>query len=181
MSRVPLVAADAPDPTVAAAFERFAAEGREPIALYRALANAPDVLQAYGVLAREVRSAGPTELRELLTLRVADLTGSDYEWSHHRKLALAAGLTEGTIAAVPAWRGSHRFGPRERTALACIDELHEIGVTGETFSELLRHFSLREAIWIVTLGSFYELVARIVQALDVEVEPAYRADRRPGS
>ena len=41
MTRVPLVPDESADEVTASVFEAFHAEGREPIALYRALANAP--------------------------------------------------------------------------------------------------------------------------------------------
>jgi 4-carboxymuconolactone decarboxylase len=173
MSRVPLFDADGADPALGPVFERFAKEGREPIALYRALANAPQLLGAYSGLARAVRAEGEAALRETLTLRVAFLTDSDYEWSHHYPVALKAGVAEEKLAAIPDWRASELFDPRERAALACIDEVHENAVSDATFAELLRHFDSAEAVWIVTLGSLYELVARVVQGLGVAVEPDY--------
>ena len=174
MSRVPLLDADGADPALAPVLERFAREGREPIAFYRALANAPDLLDAYSGFARAVRARGDATLRETLTLRVAFLTDSDYEWSHHHKLALAAGVAEEKVNAIPEWKGSDRFDEREQAALACIDELHENAVTDATFAELSRHFDTAEVVWVIALGSLYELVERMVQALGVPVEPSYQ-------
>jgi alkylhydroperoxidase family enzyme len=179
VSRVPLLDADGADPSLAPVFERFAKEGREPIALYRALANAPDLLEAYSNLARAVRARGDAALRETLTLRISFLTDSDYEWSHHYKLALAAGVDEEKAKAIAEWRDSGLFDERERAALACIDELHENAVTDATFAELTRHFDTAEAVWVVTLGSLYELVARVTQGLGVPVEPEYQPYLRP--
>ena len=69
----------------ASVFAAFHAEGREPIALYRALANAPILLRSYSTLARALRHDAVTDrcLRELVILRTAQLTDSEYEWSHH--------------------------------------------------------------------------------------------------
>jgi alkylhydroperoxidase family enzyme len=178
MSRVPLLDGDGADPSLAPVFERFASEGREPIALYRALANAPDLLGAYSGLARAVRAEGDAALRETLTLRIAVLTDSEYEWSHHYRLALKAGVAEEKVEAIPNWRASELFDARERAALACIDELHRNAVTDATFAELSRHFDDAEAVWVIILGSFYELVARVAQGLGVPVEAAYQPFRR---
>jgi len=174
VSRVPLLDADGADPSLAQVFERFAKEGREPIALYRALANAPQLLEAYSSLARAVRAEGDPGLREMLTLRVAVLTDSDYEWSHHYRLAIRAGVTEEKVEAIPDWRVSDLFDSTERAVLACIDELHENAVTDATFAELSRHFDTAGVVWVIALGSLYELVERMVQALGVPVEPSYQ-------
>lgn len=173
MTRVPLVAADSDDPAIAAVFARFATEGREPIALYRALANAPELLPAYAGLARAVRAGGDAALRELLILRIAVLTESDYEWSHHLPLARKAGIAAEKIDAIPSWQGSEHFDERERAAMACIDEVHDHALTDATFAELGRFFDVEESVWILSLGAFYELVARLIQGLGVPVEPAY--------
>ena len=47
-------------------------------------------------------------------------------------------------------------------------------MTDETFAELERVLDVTGAIEIVLTASFYQAVARMIQALDLEVEPAYR-------
>jgi alkylhydroperoxidase family enzyme len=95
MARVPLGHGPVAGLT-AAVFETFAREGHEPIDLYRALANSPGLLRAYATLARSLRyeAETPRPLRELVILRTAQLTGSPYEWAHHRPMAVAAGVAE---------------------------------------------------------------------------------------
>ena len=85
MARVPLISDEDADEVVARVYGRFHEEGREPIALYRALANAPALLAAYSALATTLRYQAGTDraLRELAILRTAHLIGSRYEWAHH--------------------------------------------------------------------------------------------------
>jgi alkylhydroperoxidase family enzyme len=178
VTRVPLVADDAADDSTASVLERFRAEGREPIALYRALANAPALLGPYSVLARALRHDAVCDrrLRELVILRTAQLTASSYEWSHHRPMAIAAGVDREQIDALEAWDESGLFDEGERAALRCADEVHVLGVTDGTFAELERAIGCAEAVELVVTASFYQAVARLVQALGVEVEPEYRAN-----
>ena len=140
MTRVPLVPDESADDVTAEVFERFHAEGREPIALYRALANAPLLLRSYSVLARSLRHETVTDrrIRELVILRTAQLTDSLYEWSHHVPMATAAGASEEQIGQLASWEGSSAFDERERAALRCAEEVHALGVTDETFRELER-------------------------------------------
>jgi alkylhydroperoxidase family enzyme len=178
VTRVPLVADAGADEIVATVFERFRAEGREPIALYRALANAPQLLRAYSVLARSLRhdAVSDRRLRELVILRTAQLTASSYEWSHHRPMAIAAGVGPEKIEALRAWAESGLFDESERASLRCADEVHALGVTDATFAELEGVLGPAAALEIVMTASFYEAVARLVQGLGVEVEPEYRAN-----
>ncbi|HEY7731228.1 MAG TPA: carboxymuconolactone decarboxylase family protein [Gaiellaceae bacterium] len=176
MTRVPLVPDDALDEAAAAAFEPFRREGRRPIALYRALAHVPTLLRSYAVFARSLRHDAVIDrgLRELVILRTAQLTGSAYEWSHHVPMAAAAGVTGEQLAALGGWRESPAFGERERAVLRCTDEVHAVGVTDETFAGLERLLGRDGALEIVLTASFYQSVARTIQALDLEIEPEYR-------
>jgi AhpD family alkylhydroperoxidase len=183
MSRVPLVPDESADEVTAAVFEGFHDEGREPIALYRALANAPLLLRSYSVLARSLRYDTVTDrrLRELVVLRTAQLTESDYEWSHHVPMAIAAGAPAEQIRELASWERSTAFDDRERVALRCAEEVHAVDVTDATFAELERVLGLTGALEIVVTASFYQAVARMIQALQVEVEPAYRSTNEEGA
>lgn len=177
MTRVPPVSDDLADEVVSPVFEQFRAEGREPIALYRALANAPALLRSYSVLARSLRhdAVSDRRLRELVILRTAQLTASAYEWSHHRPMAIAAGVGPEQIESLTTWEQSGLFDEAERLSLRCAEEIHGLGVTDETFTALEDALGRVEAIEIVLTASFYQAVARMVQALGVEVEPEYAA------
>ena len=175
MSRLPLIA-DPQDDITATVFEGFRAEGRAPIALYQALAHSPKLLRAYSTLARALRHEAetPRSLRELTILRTAQLADSDYEWAHHRKMAMAAGVEEEQVRDLAAWRTSEAFDARERAALRCAEEMHELALSDAGFEELRANFSDSEIAEIVLLVAFYQTVARVIQALGLEVEPEYR-------
>jgi alkylhydroperoxidase family enzyme len=175
VTRVPLVPDDAADDVTASVLEVFRTEGREPIALYRALANVPALLRSYSVFARSLRTDATSDrrLRELVILRTAQLTASAYEWSHHVPMATAAGLRREQIDALETWETSSAFDESERAVLRCAEKVHVLGVSDETFAELERLLGRTGALEMVLTASFYEAVARIVQALGVEVEPAY--------
>jgi AhpD family alkylhydroperoxidase len=184
VTRVPLVPPDDADDITAEVFDVFRREGREPIALYRAIANAPRMLKAYSTLAQGLRHQAqtPRTLRELVILRTAQLVGSDYEWAHHRAMAEKAGVAEEQVRALAAWRDAGElFGGSERAALCCAEEMHELALSDEGFDELERALGREGALEIVLLAAFYQAVARMIQALGLEVEPAYRRylDREP--
>ncbi|MBV9047649.1 MAG: carboxymuconolactone decarboxylase family protein [Solirubrobacterales bacterium] len=176
MSRVPLVAIDSDDEVVAEVFGRFREEGREPIALYRALANSPALLRAYSGLANALRhqASVPRSLRELVILRIATLTGSRYERAHHVPMARAAGVAEAKIAGVEDWLESNAFDERERALLRCADEVHRCALSDEAFAELERFFDADEITELLLLLGFYEAVARVIDGLGLELEPQYQ-------
>lgn len=176
LSRLPLVPVDSDDEDVAAVFRRFQEEGRQPIALYRALANSPALLRAYSGLASALRhqACTPRALRELAILRIATLTGSRYEWSHHLPMAQAAGLSEAKLASVEDWPASEAFDERERALLRCADEVHRCALSDDAFAELERVFDPEEITELLLLLGFYEAVARMIDGFGLELEPEYQ-------
>ncbi len=177
MTRVPLREIDGTDPATADVFRAFERENRAPIDLYRALANAPGLLGGFHELSDALRYRGrvPRRLRELAILRTAYLTGSDYEWSHHAGMALAAGAGEEQITGIVRWADSGAFGAVERAVLALADEMHAGRVSDATFAAAVAATSTEEATELVVLCAHYQGVARIIQALGVRTEPAYAA------
>jgi alkylhydroperoxidase family enzyme len=163
------------DPVVEQVYARFEREGREPIALYRTLAGMPWLLEAYNGLAVALRRepALGRALRELVILRGAQLTGSDYEWTHHRPMAVAAGVAEDKITRLHEWRSSDLFDARERAALSCLESVHAVDLDDETFESVRGMFSEQEAIELIAVCAFYEMVARLIQAFGVTIEAAY--------
>jgi alkylhydroperoxidase family enzyme len=175
LARLPLQPSDPDDPIVAQVFETFKLERRPPIALYRALAHAPRMLQAYSVLARGLRNEAETEraLREIVILRTAQLVGSTYEWAHHVPMAKAAGVRDDQIRTLRDWRQSAAFDPQVKTVLQCVDEIDSLEVTDASFEALVGELGSSGAVEIVLLASFYQSVARTIQALGLEVEQEY--------
>jgi AhpD family alkylhydroperoxidase len=176
MPRVPLIPAQPADPRVAEAFSVFEREGRVPIDLHRALANAPAVLDGFVALGQALRhEAGtPRTLRELLILRIAQLTGSEYEWCHHVRMARAAGVPAEQVTSLAGWAASDVHDARQRAVLQLADEVHRIGVSEATFDALTRHFTIPQIVELVVCAAHYEAAARILQALHIEVEPGYQ-------
>ena len=183
MPRLPLLPADSDDPVLAELFRTFRDEGREPIWLYRTLAHAPKALRGFSAAGRALRGEAsvPRALRELVIMRTALLTDSAYEWSHHRPMALKAGVSAGQLDGLADWQGSALFDGRERAVLRCADEVHAAALSDDAFAELERCFPPGEVVELVMTAAFYQAVARVLQALRVEVEPAYRRYvRAPG-
>lgn len=88
-------------------------------------------------------------LVELVKLRSSYINGCAYCVDMHSKDALAAGETEQRIFAVPVWRETPFFTPRERAALAFTEAVTLIshdGVPDEVFDEARAHFSEQELV-----------------------------------
>jgi len=177
MGRSPALSDEELDPVLADVFGSFRSEGRKPISLYRHFAHAPTLLAGFHATGQAIRyrTALDRPLVELIILRLAHLLGSQYEWLHHIAFARAVGLAEEKIAAaaeetVP----QDALTDAERAALRAVDEVHAVALSDEAFAVLTRFFTMREAAEIIGIVAHYEAVGRVLQALDVPIEPEYR-------
>jgi 4-carboxymuconolactone decarboxylase len=159
------------DPHPAAA-EKIAHLGAKQLNLYRALANAPDVLDAWLRFAWSLRDdcTTPRVLRELMILRTASVMRSDYEWHQHRDMALSAGVAEDRLDAIAAWQTADCYSDMERVALMLTDAMLAGHVNDSVQKELVRHFSDQERVELVATAGFYAMVPRVLDALRVPIE-----------
>jgi AhpD family alkylhydroperoxidase len=83
------------------------------------------------------------ELLELVKLRASYINGCAYCVDMHTKDARAAGETEQRLYAVPVWRETPFFTPRERAALAwteAVTDLPRSDIDDDLFAEVRAHF-----------------------------------------
>ena len=104
---------------------------------------------------------------------MAHLTGAQYVLRQHvPSLAAAEGLTREECDALADWRASKLFTERERAALAYADTMtRDIAVPDAVFAELKRHFNTREIVELTVLIGTYNMNARVLQALELDLEP----------
>jgi 4-carboxymuconolactone decarboxylase len=174
MTRLPLVPGESDDPRLAPTFDYFRRRDRDVPPLYRALGNAPEMLQAWIDLAWPLRlkATSPRGLRELVIMRVAQLTGSTTEWLAHWDMAVVHGITAEQLGDLNAWRDSERFSDVERAILEFTDELTvDLEVSDETYERLEQHFGPPEVVELTLTAAFYSCVARVLSAIRVEHEP----------
>ena len=113
-------------------------------------AVAPAALRAVFGVEQYVRQSGlEHDLVALVKLRASYMNGCAYCVDMHTKDARVAGEGEQRLYAVPVWRETPFFTPRERAALAWTEAVTAIGREGvpdELFDEARRHFSESELV-----------------------------------
>src|SRR5215212_2787298 len=148
--------------------------GARQVNLYRALAHAPRLLEAWIDFGWELREHcdTPRPLRELTILRTAQRTLSQYEWHQRRRMAAEAGVDEHKVAELAMWHTSPAFSDAERAALALTDALVEGHVSDEVNAALDEHFDPQARVELALTAAFYCAVPRLLDALRVPVETA---------
>jgi AhpD family alkylhydroperoxidase len=111
----------------------------------------------------------PREDTELVILRVAHNTGSEYEWAQHERIARRAGLSEAEVARVRDGAAAGGWSERQAALLDATDELHAEGEIGdEVWERLRRHLDEVRLIELCMLVGHYEMLAMTLNTLRVE-------------
>ena len=142
--------------------------------LYLTAANAPHFLPAFVrmVATSRAESALPTVLKELAVLEIAKLTRAETMWASHLALARSAGLSGAIIGCLPAWQDIDSA--EHRAVLALADEAtRNVRVSAETWSVAASLFDDEQLAELVFVIAFYNMVARILEPLEVDLDPRY--------
>ena len=124
----------------------------------------------------------PRDETELVILRVAHNTGSEYEWSHHERIGQRAGLTDEEIARVRDRRRRAGWSARRALLLRAADEMHDDGARSATSSGPSCAAELDEVLLIelCMLIGHYEMLAMTLNTLGVEPERRRAAPMKRG-
>ena len=151
------------------------------INLDKALLWSEPVARGWNVYLKAVRTGLPTsrKLRELGICTVALLTGADYEYHHHAPDFLVAG---GSQAELDALRQFVDADPRAVPTSQVLGEVEKIiiqyaaqmtldvKVSDELFAAMRTHFDPTQIVEITSAIATYNMVARILVALQISPE-----------
>jgi 4-carboxymuconolactone decarboxylase len=122
------------------------------------------------------KSTLPPDIRELTILRVAWRNGADYEWEAHLPVARAAGLGDAGIAALrqeDSDPGPAALSHPQLAALRYTDAMTtSVEVPEEVFRGVAGNFSDREVLELTVTAAVYNMVSRVLVALDVRPDDA---------
>lgn len=140
--------------------------------LYRALANAPDLVRAWRSFLWDLRDRceSPRSVRELVVLRCAARHASEYEWAHHAAMARSAGVSEEQIEAVVDGTDADCFAAGDKLALELTDAICDGGVSDDLAARAVGRFGPAVYVELALTASAYVMVARVLDALGVPLE-----------
>jgi AhpD family alkylhydroperoxidase len=113
----------------------------------------------------------PSHDRELITLRVAHLSGSAYEWAHHSRSARRAGVGDDEIKRATADLDEAGWDASTKAKLRAVDEvMTHARISRETWSVIAREYSEEQLIELLMLLGFYWTTAWILNSIEIEVD-----------
>lgn len=136
-------------------------------------ATHPKLTMAHNALGKHLllESTLPVRPRELVVLRTAWHTKSEYEWHYHVGYAINLGMSLDEIRAITTGPDAANWNEQDRAVLASVDELmKESRITDGTWTALSKHFDKRQLMDLVfTIGN-YVLVSWSIAAFGVQLE-----------
>jgi alkylhydroperoxidase family enzyme len=173
MSRVEAIKEDQADAEVQEIYNKIQNNGARIINLYRVLAQSPRVLRDFLRLGSTLlsKSGLSPKLREMAILRVAKITGSEYEWRQHYPIALEVGVTAEQAEAVSDWRNSDSFDEEEKAVLQYTDEVAQnVAAKDETYRTLRKYLDDQHIVELTVSIGYWGMVARVLVALEVDID-----------
>lgn len=147
--------------------------------VYNTMANHPPLLQAWMPLRQHVvvNSSLNSRVRELLILRHARNTGTDYEWQHHVIRGKQAGITDEEIEKIQQTLDVSSWSGMDAALLLAVDELNEQHKISElTWQELVKYFSKQQMLDIIATVGMYTTLTYIVKSCGVALEDDFVAN-----
>jgi 4-carboxymuconolactone decarboxylase len=147
-------------------------------AVYLAMFNNPAVARSVGALGEQLRFSGtlPDRIREIAILRYASRNRLVYEWAHHQRPAMLAGIPPEMIAALDCDAIPDQLHGVELATVQAVDQI----LAGEELAEPIQHvlvdaFGDAGVVELVVLCGLYALMGYVTTAFAIEIEPALRA------
>lgn len=141
--------------------------------LFKMQLHNPSIASAWLDLGSAVRfkSTLDAPTRELAICLVASITGSEYEFRGHRRIALGEGFREEQIDGVQQWRSAEWFDARQRAVLELAERLtRDVTVSDEVFEAVKGKLATREVVELVATVAYYNMVARFLVGLEIDLE-----------
>ena len=111
-------------------------------------------------------------VRELLIMRIGWVTGCDYEWTQHWRIAGQFGLSEAELVAVKDWRNADCFDETDLAVLAATDETLTDGcISPETWAACARTLATEEELLELNAAiGAWRLVSQLARSVDIQLE-----------
>jgi AhpD family alkylhydroperoxidase len=172
MARLP--SADAGNPEIADLVARTKERrGGKLLNIDRMLLHSPVITEGWQALFGAIRQRTTLSgrARELAIVRVALLTGAQYEFRAHAPLAMKEGVTQAQIDALHAGAVPEGLTDSDRAVLAYAEAMTKsVRVPDAVFAALRPHFDDRGIVELTATIAGYNLVARFLEALQVDPE-----------
>jgi 4-carboxymuconolactone decarboxylase len=144
-----------------------------PLNVFHMAANAPASFRSLCDLARSILFESEFDIRnrEIAVLRVAHVTRSLYEWTHHVAVAKSAGVTDSEIDKIKTEDPVTSLGDEGNLLCRIADEIsRDVRLSDEALSQILDLYGVRGATELILCVSYFNFLSRFLESTRVEIE-----------
>ncbi|MBC9249590.1 hypothetical protein A9179_04805 [Pseudomonas alcaligenes] len=147
--------------------------GLPPANVFRMMANAPSSLPGFIQLAASIllQSQFDARKREIAILRVAQVTGSHYEWAQHVLIARRVGVSQEEIDRIGT--AGPVQGLDEEGLLLCrvAEEIsRDVRLSDEALAAIQSRYGVRQASELILCCSYFNMLSRFLESTRVELD-----------
>ena len=159
--------------------------GRVPN-FYKTFSNSPFLAMAFlpinALAQREWEGTSVSgKIKELIVIKTSQTNGCKYCYAHNTSLGKAAGITDEQIKAISLdnFSESPLFSTQEVLALKWAEAvtLNQAAKNNQLFSELKNNFTEKQIAEMTILCAMFNMINRINDSLDVELEDTSEIDK----
>jgi AhpD family alkylhydroperoxidase len=151
--------------------------------VFRMLAGTSKAVVPFTQLGSAVLSSSlDARRREMAVLRVAHATRAPYERAQHEQFARNVGVTDAEIQRIEEEEPVTSLGEELNLLCRVADEIsRDVRLSDEALELLVDRYGPREAVEVILLVSYYNMVSRFLESTRVEIEDAPQLEgRTPG-
>lgn len=165
-----------PDPETAEILAKAGLHDGKPLNIFLTFAHHPRLLKRFLVLGGFFLGRGllPERDREIVILRSAWRSGSEYEFGQHTRIGHLAGLSHTEIRALAV--ANHELEGNDAVLVTVADEIAADAVLSDaTWDALLAFYEPPQALEVIMLAGFYRMLAGVLNTVQIQLE-----ERTPG-
>ncbi|MDZ4278931.1 MAG: carboxymuconolactone decarboxylase family protein [Dehalococcoidia bacterium] len=160
-------------------YERIArtSRGLGVLNVFKVMAHTPALMQSWWEMMALLftRLELDPRLRELAVLRLFQVTRCAYGFAHHVRIGRDVGITDDEIAGLGYYADTDRFSELDKLVLQYADAVTTLDENASSLArELLGHISERALVELTFCIANWNLMAHLLEPLEVELEPAAR-------
>ena len=148
--------------------------------IFKTMAHNPKLLRDWVAMATPLLTGSlalSPRLRELAILRVGQVSGSEYEFGQHIRIAKMAGVSYEDMAALKDYDNGDHFSDLDRAVIAYTDDCARLDAgAADRARDLKRWLSDRELLELTFCIGHWGMVARVLVPLEVELDEALLAE-----
>ena len=168
--RIPYPAMESLSPEIRALVESF------PMNVARMVANAPASVKGFLELAQSVLffSAFDPRKREIAVLRVAQVTRSIYEWTHHVVVAKHFNITDKEIEIIRTEEPVTSLDEEGNLLCRVADEIsRDVRLSDDALAQILERYGVQWTTELILCVSYFNFLSRFLESTRVELEDSH--------